>query len=67
MASINKSDCSADRRGAVGKGDLHAGPMEGYRNGAIWGKSGCCNAGHDKIAGRDFCQKCGNACKVVKG
>lgn len=62
MATINKSDRSADRRGPVGKGDFHAGPMGPYRDGDLWGKSVCCDAPILRIRGGLFCESCDKPC-----
>lgn len=64
MASINRSDCSADRRNGHGKGDLpRRGSEEGVRkNTALWGASPCCKAPILRIGGsrkRRVCEKCG--------
>lgn len=36
MASINKQDSSADRRGTNGKGDATRGSLSAYQNSTYW-------------------------------
>ena len=64
MASLNKSQDSADRRGNVGKGDFQsAASIKGVRsNLSLWGKSKCCGAGVIRLQGdksKTVCEKCG--------
>ena len=62
-----KSKCAEDRRNGHGKGDLHRGPLEGYRNSSYFGRSNCCNAPVMKLQGKNCCEKCGEYCLKNKG
>lgn len=53
-----KSQFSKDRATKGGKGDLHRGPLDEYRNSEYFGRSVCCNAPIVRIQGKDICEKC---------